>query len=386
MKKYTKKVIIALLILAIFSLPKIYGFLMDTKNESNLFKFAPRYTVDRYYYYIDETDNRVTAKTNTSERVFDGTVVSVSGTLMNLDYSKVEYFVNNDLYTNSSYTVNANTLIDEVYTLNKYTITYNLDGGSVSNNPAVYTAMSGTINITNPTKEGYTFTGWTWPGQTTPVLNVSFDGSDKENKTFTANWVSQGYNLTTGRTIHPLIPSTTQHVIFGKTSDYTNEIQGLNPEHVGATPNDLIYFYLNTTTKTAYILSDGLIKFNAASDYMFSNKLNLLDISFDNIDTSAATNMSDMFSKCTKLTTLDLSLFDTHNVTDMTSMFGTDSSLSTIYVSDLWSNAAVIASNGMFASCAKLVGGNGTAYNNEHQDATYARIDEGSTHGYLTRK
>lgn len=384
MKKNTVKVIIALLFLAILSLPKIYGYLMDSKNETNVFKFASRYNLDRYYYYIDENDNRVTAKANTSEKVFDGTVVSVSGTLMNLDYNKVEYFVNNNLYTNSSYTVHSNALIDEVYTLNRYTITYNLNGGNVSGNPTVYTAMSGTININNPTKAGYDFVGWTWAGNSIPVTNLSFNGSDKENKTFTANWIAQGYNLTTGQTINPLILSTVQHVVFGKTSDYTTEIQGITATHVGATANDLIYFYHNTSTKTVYILADGLIKFNAASNYMFSNKNNIQDITFANIDTSAATSMADMFSKCTGLTTLDLSLFDTHNVTDMTSMFGSDRNLRTIYASDLWSTDNVSASNGMFQSCNNLRGGAGTSYNNGHQDKEYARIDTQNVHGYFT--
>ncbi len=160
MKKNTVKVIIALLFLAIFSLPKIYGYLINTNSYSNVFKFANRYTVDRYYYYIDESDNRVTAKANTSERVFDGTSVNVGGTLMNLDYSKVEYFVNNNLYTNSTYTVHSNTLIDEVYTLNRYTITYDLDGGTLNDPKTTYTSMTSTFDLPTPTKGSETFKGW----------------------------------------------------------------------------------------------------------------------------------------------------------------------------------------------------------------------------------
>ena len=40
-----------------------------------------------------------------------------------------------------------------------YNITYDLDGGTASN-PATYTVESNDIQLNNPTKSGYTFTGW----------------------------------------------------------------------------------------------------------------------------------------------------------------------------------------------------------------------------------
>ena len=41
-----------------------------------------------------------------------------------------------------------------------YNIRYNLDGGTISNNPTTYNSRLG-ATIPNPTKEGYTFAGWT---------------------------------------------------------------------------------------------------------------------------------------------------------------------------------------------------------------------------------
>jgi len=40
----------------------------------------------------------------------------------------------------------------------------------------------------------------------------------------------------------------------------------------------------------------------------------------------------------------------------------------------------------MFLECEKIVGGNGTTYNAEHIDATYARIDTDGAPGYFTKK
>ena len=126
---------------------------------------------------------------------------------------------------------------------------------------------------------------------------------------------------------------------------------------------------------------------------MFGNCISLSNINFAEFDTSSVTNMNSMFKLCTNLTELDLSSFDTKNVTDMEGMFSNCSNLKTIYVKELdgsgnagWSTASIKNSNGMFLECEKIVGGNGTTYNAEHIDATYARIDTDGAPGYFTKK
>lgn len=55
--------------------------------------------------------------------------------------------------------VNGNTAVEREH---RYTITYDLDGGvNNPNNPSTYTDRSSTFTLQNPTKEGYTFAGWT---------------------------------------------------------------------------------------------------------------------------------------------------------------------------------------------------------------------------------
>ena len=127
--------------------------------------------------------------------------------------------------------------------------------------------------------------------------------------------------------------------------------------------------------------------------HMFSGCTNLEKLNLSGFDTTNVTNMKCMFYNCTSLTELDLSFFDTKNVTDMEYMFSKCSNLKIIYVKELdgsgnagWSTASIKNSNYMFLECEKIVGGNGTTYNAEHIDATYARIDTDGAPGYFTKK
>ena len=127
--------------------------------------------------------------------------------------------------------------------------------------------------------------------------------------------------------------------------------------------------------------------------HMFNGCTNLEKLNLSGFDTTNVTNMKCMFYHCTSLTELDLSFFDTKNVTDMEYMFSNCSNLKIIYVKELdgsgnagWSTASIKNSNYMFLECEKIVGGNGTTYNAEHIDATYARIDTDGAPGYFTKK
>jgi surface protein len=72
-------------------------------------------------------------------------------------------------------------------------------------------------------------------------------------------------------------------------------------------------------------------------------------------------------------------------VTSMSDMFGDCSNLRTIYVGSGWSTAAVTNSTDMFYNCTSLVGGQGTTYDANHVDGTYAHIDCGTSNpGYFT--
>ena len=66
---------------------------------------------------------------------------------------------------------------------------------------------------------------------------------------------------------------------------------------------------------------------------------------FKDFDTSAVTDMGNMFYYCSRLTTLDLSSFDTSAVTDMSGMFYYCSRLTTLDLSSFNTSGATCMSN-----------------------------------------
>ena len=147
----------------------------------------------------------------------------------------------------------------------------------------------------------------------------------------------------------------------------------------------LMFYYCESLTTL------DLSSFNTSEvtdmQYMFHNCKKLKTIEFgEYFDTSNVTNMFSMFRGCENLTTLDLSGFDTSKVTNMGQMFYSCENLTTIYVSSSFTTNKVTSSSYMFNTCRNLVGGNGTEYNKNYIDKTYARIDASSTPGYFTKK
>ena len=119
--------------------------------------------------------------------------------------------------------------------------------------------------------------------------------------------------------------------------------------------------------------------------YMFFYCQSLISLDLSNFDTSNVTSMAYMFCYCQSLISLDLSNFDTSNVTDMSYMFYNCSNLKIILVSNLWNMNDVSTSTDAFLDCINIIGQQGTIYNQNHIDKTYAHIDYGIINpGYLT--
>ena len=85
-------------------------------------------------------------------------------------------------------------------------------------------------------------------------------------------------------------------------------------------------------------------------NYMFNGCSGLTSLDVSGFDTANVTNMSFMFCQCSGLTTLDVSGFDTSKVTDMSGMFSSCSGLTSLDLSG-FDTASVTDMSYMFAGC-----------------------------------
>lgn len=85
------------------------------------------------------------------------------------------------------------TTLTAQWTVNQYTITYNLAGGTVESNPNTYTIETKAFTLKNPTKSGYTFTGWSGTGlDGENNMTVTIPTGSTGNRIYTAHWRYNG--------------------------------------------------------------------------------------------------------------------------------------------------------------------------------------------------
>ena len=142
----------------------------------------------------------ITYHTNDGTFSTDKNSYTVESSTITLDTPTRTGYTFGGWYDNAGLTGTAVTTIDHGSTDNvelwakwdiiNYTITYHLDGGSVATpNPTTYNVETETFTLNNPTKPGYTFTGWTGSNGTTPQTSVTITkGSSLENLDYTAHY------------------------------------------------------------------------------------------------------------------------------------------------------------------------------------------------------
>jgi uncharacterized repeat protein (TIGR02543 family) len=79
----------------------------------------------------------------------------------------------------------------------RYSLTYHLNGGTLAKeNPTYYSIKTPTFTLTNPSKEGYTFAGWTSELSATPVVEMTLKrGTASKNLTFEATYTPNTYTV-----------------------------------------------------------------------------------------------------------------------------------------------------------------------------------------------
>ena len=85
------------------------------------------------------------------------------------------------------------TTLTAQWTVNQYAITYDLAGGTVEGNPDTYTIETVAFTLKNPTKSGYTFTGWSGTGLTGENnMTVTIPKGSTGERSYTAHWRYNG--------------------------------------------------------------------------------------------------------------------------------------------------------------------------------------------------
>ena len=142
---------------------------------------------------------------------YSGSKIGISVTMPSNTFKKDGYTFGgwNDTVANKTYAAGTSTTIDStrdfsaIWNVVTYTIKYNLNGGTVSaTNPTSYKVTDTDITLNNPTKIGYTFTGWTGTGLSESSTTVTIKSGSYGNREYTANYsINQYYydvNLDSG--------------------------------------------------------------------------------------------------------------------------------------------------------------------------------------------
>ena len=121
----------------------------------------------------------------------------MSGGLTRPDGNTGSYFKwlgsDGNLYAPGESVPEVVTTLTAQWTVNQYTITYDLAGGTVEGNPDTYTIETVAFTLKNPTKSGYTFTGWSGTGlDGENNMTVTIPKGSTGNRSYTAHWRYNG--------------------------------------------------------------------------------------------------------------------------------------------------------------------------------------------------
>ena len=172
-------------------LTNINNHTLYAKWTMNTYTVTTRY----YLYYQNKTWKSYDSRTDTI--AYGNTFTPYNITIPTGYYASNTYYV----YSDSNYstqigtgtvgkdsiTVDSDKYVKVRYLPNSYTITYNLNGGTAGSSAPKSGYYADVVTVSNPTKNGYTFTGWTVSG-----TGASMSGTKLTigtgNITLTANW------------------------------------------------------------------------------------------------------------------------------------------------------------------------------------------------------
>ena len=217
-----------------------------------------------------------------SYTVLDSTITLANPTREHYDFKG---WKNGNSTITKIYTSNAqNYTLTATWAPHNYSITYNLDGGTNnSNNPTTHTVESDEITLGDPTRDGYTFIGWTGSNGNNPSTSVVIGAGNTDDLSYTANWSLNTYSITyhlDGGTNHIKNPAsyTIEDTVdlraaskdyysfegWFKEPEFINKIETLNGQFGDL---DLYAKFVPFKYNSTFNVGDGEIKFNVIVNY-----------------------------------------------------------------------------------------------------------------------
>lgn len=165
-------------------------------NETGNKVYTANWTPNNYT--VSFNSNGGNGQMNTESFLYDNPQALSDNTFIRTGYNfknwNTDMYGNGTSYGNKQVLKNLSTI--SAYNLNlyaqwdvvNYSISYNLNGGIATNNPTNYTIETNSFTLNNPTRTGYTFTGWTGSNGTTPQTSVTIYNGTTGNLNYVANW------------------------------------------------------------------------------------------------------------------------------------------------------------------------------------------------------
>lgn len=163
-------------------------------NTTGNYNFVANWQINTYYitYDVNGGDN---LENDTVGIVYNNSYSLPTPT--RTGYTFQGWYNGSTKINSGTYTYTTDLTLVAKWAIINYAINYNLDDGINNiNNPSTYTYESDDITIKEPTKEGYTFIGWTTPTNSVPTKEVTILHNTTGELTFVANWEANIYTVT----------------------------------------------------------------------------------------------------------------------------------------------------------------------------------------------
>ena len=176
------------------------------------------------YEGADEITSIDSFGTGAAQRqLYVGDVITLPAAPTREGYDFIGWSDGNSTYNaGAQYTVSATgtTTLTAQWTPTVYTITYVLGGGTAAGtNPTEYNITSSDITLTNPTKTGYTFKGWSGTDLTgSDNKSVTIPAGSTGGRSYTANWTANTYTVTFDKNAaDATLGTASKNVTYGET-------------------------------------------------------------------------------------------------------------------------------------------------------------------------